>query len=289
MSFLSGKYDLLNYISGLGGYYDADGNIVESVSNYSGTLYSDIYQDFLEFKKQTGGVLHQYKCIKEITPNNQDFVASKAPWFKVIKHVKKVQDKRRKSGYRETVEYTYSYYGNEYTAKELKKNGGVTITVEIHFDTLLELAMYFPYTVSRMSCTNGNRYIVISDESYVERHYDGLIQSGFETPRDYYNKLLVEYIRDLSFKYFNPSGKEHVETIAFKEHDGKYVGKTSKPIDTDFDVESEDESRTYYSSPKVIDPDKGLIEISEIDFKSCLGDKPSVYYVEKTHKTLYLE
>ena len=69
MSFLSGKCDLLDHISGLGGYYDKHANLITFIEEYSGPLYSDIYRDFLVFKKQTGGVLHQYKRIKEVTPN----------------------------------------------------------------------------------------------------------------------------------------------------------------------------------------------------------------------------
>ena len=65
MSFLSGKCDLADLISGLGGYYDKDGNVIESMSEHTGPCYSDIYQDFLIFKKQNGGVLHQYKKNKK--------------------------------------------------------------------------------------------------------------------------------------------------------------------------------------------------------------------------------
>ena len=282
MSFLSGKCDLADHIAGLGGYYDKDGNVIESMSDHTGPCYSDIYQDFLIFKKQTGGVLHQYKKIKEITPNNHDFVASKSS-LKVIKHV------NRKSGFRESIEYTYEYLGKEYTAKELNKQGGVYITVDIHFDTLLELAMYFPYTISFMSVSDSKTNVVISEESYVERNYKELIQNGFETSRDHYNKRLVDYIKDLAFKYYDPSRREHVETITFTESDGKYIGKTSKPIDPDFELRWADESQSYHTPPIIIDSDNGLIGMDEEDFKKGLGNKALVYYVRKIDKVLYLQ
>ena len=288
MSFLSGKCDLLDHISGLGGYYDKDGNRITFIEEYCGPLYSDIYQDFLVFKKQTGGVLHQYKRIKEVTPNNHHFIESKLPEFKVITHKTKVQDRRTKSGFNERITYGYEYFGKEYTAQELKDKGGVSIIVDIHFDTLLELAMYFPYTVSVTSSADDKKYVVISEESYVERHYDELIQHGYEVSREHYNKLLVEYIKDLSFKYFDPRGKENVEIITFEEQDGKYIGKTSKPIDPDFEVKWNDKSQVHFSSPSIEDADKGLISIHENDFCNGFGDKAEIYYVEKTDKTLYL-
>ena len=52
MSRFSGKCDLFDHISGLGGWYDKEGNPIK-FGESSGPYYSDEYQDFLEFKKET--------------------------------------------------------------------------------------------------------------------------------------------------------------------------------------------------------------------------------------------
>ena len=121
MSRWSGKCDFADHIAGLGGWYDKDGNPVKFGQEGVGAYYSDELQDFREFKRKTGGVMYQHKRIKKIDEWNQDFVAKKCSNFKIIKHVNKVDDKRKKEGYREVVSYTYEYWGKEYTQKEINK------------------------------------------------------------------------------------------------------------------------------------------------------------------------
>ena len=115
MSIYSGKFDLCDFIIGTAGWYDKDGNPVK-MGEGSGAYYSDEYRDFLEFKKRTGGVLHQHKVLT-ITPWNHDEAMKLCPELEVIEHKKTVSDKRQKSGQREEVYYTYKYWGKEYTLK----------------------------------------------------------------------------------------------------------------------------------------------------------------------------
>ena len=66
MSRWSGKCDFADHISGLGGWYDKDGNPVKFGQEGVGAYYSDELQDFREFKRKTGGVMYQHKRIKKI-------------------------------------------------------------------------------------------------------------------------------------------------------------------------------------------------------------------------------
>ena len=59
MSVFSGKNDCVDYISGLGGWFDRDGKPVKL--GEANCYYSDEMLDFEEFKRQTGGVIHQRK------------------------------------------------------------------------------------------------------------------------------------------------------------------------------------------------------------------------------------
>ena len=167
MSCVSGKADLLDHISGLGGWYDKDGNPVKFGQDNVKVYYSDIMQDFEAFKKRTKGVIYQHVKVK-VDEWNQDYVKSHCKGFDFTKHTESINDKRCKSGKKEKYYYKYIYYGKEYNLKELNKHG-VYITKDIHFNTILDLIPYFPYLVTA-SLYNGDTCIVcISSESYVEK------------------------------------------------------------------------------------------------------------------------
>ena len=55
MSIYSGKCDLADHISGLGGWFDKDCNPVSFGQEGVGVFYSDEMLDFEAFKEQTGG------------------------------------------------------------------------------------------------------------------------------------------------------------------------------------------------------------------------------------------
>ena len=144
MSRWSGKCDFADHIAGIGGWYDRDGNPVEFGQKGVSVYYSDELKDFRAFKEKTGGVMYQHKRIKNIDEWNQKFIKDHCPGFNYVEHVNKIADKRCKSGVREEKYFTYTYFGQEYTQKEINKKG-VYITVEIHFDTLLDIIKYYPY------------------------------------------------------------------------------------------------------------------------------------------------
>ena len=294
MSFLSGKADLADFISGLGGWYNKNGKPVKFGDPGVGAYYSDIYRDFLEFKKRTKGVIYQHKRIKEVTQFNQQFIEEHCPSFKIIEQTLYAYDKRTKTSQRALTTYTYNYWGKEYTAKELKKKGGVFITVEIHFDNLLELLPYFPYVVVCAACDKDSQHIVIANEPYPEEQYESGLQHGFEHSRDYYTHKLAEYTREITLRYFNPEGREVFEDVEFeleecKEGDTpRYIAWLSWQIDTNFNVEWISD-KVHWTSPKVIDAEQGIIEMSKEDFTNFIGSKVMVKYVRYEEPPLWIK
>ena len=267
MSRFSGKCDLYDHIAGSGGWYDRDGNPVKIGQEGVGAYYSDEYKDFLAFKKLTGGVIYQHKKFK-ITPWNHEEATKLCPELEII-------EQPTQSGKRKKV-YTYKYYGKEYTEKELNKRG-VWITIDIHFNTLLDLIPYYPYIVS-MRCGST---VYISQESFVDKEIDNRLENGFYSDLwEHYKKELQNHYREIVLTYFNPEGREHIEEVEFDENG---IGKVSKPIDENFDLEWGWEDKTYHlcwTSPKIKDAEKGLIQISKEDLTRYIGKKMLVYYVE---------
>ena len=198
MSIFSGKNDLFDYISGLGGWFGRDGNPVKL--GEANCYYSDETLDFAEFKRQTGGVIHQRKKVT-VTEWNQEDVKNHCPGFDFTKHVRKIPDKRCKSKFREETYYTYSYYGKEYgSLKELNKQN-VYVTIDINFDTLLDIIPYYPYIVSSCSHNGGSTpesCVFISDKPYPIKRMEerlnmgGLVDDSFQR----YQRELNEHFRD---------------------------------------------------------------------------------------------
>ena len=287
MSNYSGKCDLADHVMGSGGWYDKDGNPVNFGDKDVHVFYSDEYQDFLAFKKATGGVLHQHKKIK-VNEWNQDFVAEHCNNFEIIKHTEQITDKRLKDGTRNKVSYTYKYYGKEYTLKELNKHG-VYITIDIRFDTLLDLIPYYPYIVTVCCCCDGKETVYISDESFAISERDDMFEYGYDSSLwEYYVKNLQNHYKDVVLRYFNPEGREHIEELTFDEN---RQAKVSKPIDPNFKVEW-DTNKAHWTSPKVVDYEKGIIEMSEQDYGGeyggYLGKIMKVKYVEAKQHELWL-
>ena len=224
---------------------------------------------FNYFKKVTGGVLYQHYNIEHVTDDNKLFVKEHCENFDY-----KTVEKTTPSG-KVKKETIYTYYGREYTEKELKKKGGVFIKLEIHFDTLLDLIPYFPYLITMMTADKDGEIIYITRESYVDTQYKKLLDSGFETKMyDYYKKELQNYTRDITLKYFNPIGREVAETLEFDEN---RQAKTSHQIDYNFEPKRLT-TKSHWTSPKIVD--SNTIEISKDDYDTYLGTKVSVFYVK---------
>ena len=285
MSKMSGKCDLYDHIGGMGGWYDRDGNPVKFGDENVHVYYSDEMQDFIEFKRRTGGVMYQHMRI-EVTELNQKLVSKKCKQFKVIEHVERVKDKRLKSGEKEKTTYTYEYFGKEYkTLKELNKKH-VYITKEIHFDTLLDIIPYYPYIVSTSFSDKDKAIVYLSNKSFVDEEEELALKHGWErSSTDFYRKELQDHYREVVLRYYNPAGREQTELVSFNEEG---IGYVSNPIDTNFYVQWKfDKPTSFWTSPEVLDADKGMIKISKNDLSS-FGNKLNVYYVKQAEKKIYL-
>lgn len=210
MSKFSGKCDLYDHIAGLGGWYDKDGNQVKFGQNGVNCYYSDEFQDFEAFKKATGGVIYQTHHINKVTKYNQYFIEEHNINFRVIKHHKQIADKRKKSGFREKISYTYSFFDKEYTAQELNKQGGVYITTEIHFDEITDIIKYYPYTITMSyGDKNGKSIVYISRESFVDREHKESMQYGYLSEmKKVYDKELADHYKEVICRYYIPKEKK---------------------------------------------------------------------------------
>ena len=283
MSMFSGKCDLFDHIAGCGGWYDKDGNPVKFGQEGINCYYSDEMRDFLAFKKQTNGLLHQHKKITLTAYNHQE-IKKLCPNFDYIEHTKEVQDKRCTSGSRTEKYLTYKYYNKEYTLQELNKKG-IYITIDIKFDTLLDLIPYYPYIVTM---SHGST-VYISDESYVDEELNSNLKYGYYSDFwQYYKQQLQDHYREIVLRYFNPTGRENIEEVIF-DSDG--IGHVSKAIDENFYIEwrwKDKNHLSYWTNPKVIDASAGVIKIHKNDLER-FGNKMLVYYVEATDYQLYLD
>lgn len=279
MSKYSGKCDLFDYMSGLGGWFDKDGSPA-ALGEGPGPYYSDEWLDFLAFKKATGGVLHQHKKVA-LTAWNAEAIKKRCSGFDYKKIVTEVEDKRYKDGIRKDVSYTYIYYGKEYTLKELNKKG-IYITLDIHFDTLLDLIPYYPYIVSAAAHSPEKTIIYISDLPYpIEERNDSFKNGVILDHRfQYYAKELQDHYKDIVLKYYNPACKEVIETLKFNLADDKYIAETSYEVDDQFPVEwiFDDEKFLHWKSPELLSNHE--IVMCKQDAEKFLGTTMKVKYVK---------
>ena len=286
MSIWSGKCDLADHLS-FCKMRTKDGSDKKEDLDKARVLYNDEMECFKIFKQRTGGVLHQHKRI-EVTEDNQDFVANRCGNFKIIPHTEKVIGKNGKE--REKTTYTYNYWGTEYkNLKELNKHH-VYIVIDIHFDTLLDLIPYYPYIVSASYWNEDKEVVFISNESWVITERDKHYQYGYDGNgmAEHYMKALQDHYREVVLRWFNPAGRECEETLEFDEN---RIAFTHNSIDSNFPVTwvFKDGPKTYWCSPKVIDAEKGEIEMNQDDFEHFIGRKATVAYVCYKEYPLYLD
>ena len=282
MSVYSGKCDLADLITGQGGYFDKDGKPVKFSDEGVRVCYSDEWLDFLAFKKKTKGILYQHKNVK-VNSYNHDKIKEHCKEFDFREAKSLIQDNRTIAGYREKKYYIYTYYGKEYTEKELNAKGGVYIQVEIKFDTLLDLLEYYPYLTSTVFSTEDQMKVFIHSRSFVDEEFDNAVESGYIlNTRAYYKKKLAEHYAEVALRYYNPTGHEVSEEISFDENG---VGCTSKPINDRFSLQWDSEwlcekkgDSSHWTSPKIVGPNKVLM--SKQDLTHYIGNKARVKYVE---------
>lgn len=292
MSQFSGEYDLADHIGGQGGWFDKNGNPAKMGSGTS-PLYSDEMLDFIAFKKRTGGVIHQHKKIK-VSEWNQKDVEAHCPAFKVFEHTRKLPDKRTKSGFREETYYTYEYYGKEYkNLKELNKKN-VYVTIDITFDTLLDILPYYPYTISFCSCNEDTETVFISNLPGPLKDMEDSYESGgfLNNSWPWYQKKLQEHTQEVILRYFNPEGREVIEEVEFKPFEDKYIGYLSNDADTNFRATwvFDDGNRVnFWTSPKIVEGDRtNVVEMSKYDYENFIGHKAKIKYVKAMKHELHL-
>lgn len=278
MSRWSGKADFADHIAGMGGWYDRDGNPVEFGQKGVYAYYSDELKDFRAFKEKTGGVMYQHKRIKNIDEWNQKFIKDHCPGFNYVEHVNKIADKRCKSGVREEKYFTYTYFGQEYTQKEINKKG-VYITVEIHFDTLLDIIKYYPYIVSSCYSSEGKHIVYLSDRSFVDEEYDRHLQHGFEGLKADYDKKLAEHYLEVAKDYYLRDLDERecflfFDTATVDHEDDKYIYyKTVRRIDDLHKAEwyfINGQVVLHWDDPKIID--EHTIRVTKVNITDYLKD-----------------
>lgn len=285
MSQYSGKCDLKDWIAGQGGWFDKNGNPVKMGDSFDGCYYSDEMLDFKAFKKSTGGVLHQHKKVK-VTEWNQFEIAKHCPELKIHSCDEILIDKRYTSNEKTKTIYTYTYWNKEYKSlKELNKHG-VYVTIDIHFDTLLDLIPYYPYIVSIVTQGDDRQVVYISDQSYVIEARNSSIENGhFDNFWEYDTKQLQKHYIDVVLEYFNPVGREVEEDLTFfkecTQNGDRYIAYTRYPIDENIEVKWITD-KSHWTSPKRID--EHTVEMLKEDFERYLGNKCKVYYVKKKDK-----
>lgn len=258
MSIFTGKsVDLADCLFGCGGYYDKDRNPVKFGQEGVNCYYSDILKDFEAFKEKTKGVIYQQQHIKNVDERNHDLVSKYNKNFKILKHTDKIVDKRAKQGFRTKTYYTYSYYGLEYSQKELKKKGGVWIDVEIHFNTILDLIKYMPYHVYQECGSPNGLYVVIGSNSYVESEYQEHLQYGFESMRYIYDRnlrdLYVDIVRRLDYKLKERTHTEEIVIIGESEDPEYMVAEVSHEVDYNHPIQfvwDDKKKHAHWTSPK---------------------------------------
>lgn len=265
-------------------------------------LYSDIMECFRIFKEKTGGILHRDVHI-DVNENNCKLVAEKCEEFKEFSFKTtplKVVDKRSKSGFREETLYTYTYLGEEYTEKELRKRGGVYIDDPIKFDNILELIPYFPYLVTMLYNSENKMVVYISEDSFAEREHIQHLQAGFDSSMiHHYRKELAEIYYDVCKDYLLYKLEERTKIISIEDlvsyDEHNYIMKVKNGIDENHAVKYfwvDGTARTHWCSPKMLD--KYTIMLNKQDVDSYLADaikegNVKIKYVEYVDFPLYLD
>lgn len=290
MGKYSGRYDLYDKIM-MQHFRTAEGSDKEEDLDKARVYYSDEYECFNEFKEATSGTIYQHKKI-EVNLDNQNMVASMCKNFEVIELP--LEENQRKP------RYNYKYYTREYKSlKEINKQG-VYITLEIHFNTILDLIPYYPYIASVMVSNEGKKIIYISDEPYTIEERDRMLKfghSGSLNMYEYYTKQLQEHYVEVVQRYYTPNPNvleyEEVEFEAksfFADEPIVYYGKLKNKIDPRFPVKwyweenGREVIKDHWSDPEVIDYEKGIIKAHKYNIEHY-GNKMVVkYYIYQTPK-----
>jgi len=297
VSIFSGRADLFDHMM-MEKLRTKEGSDKKEDTEKAKVLYGDIMECFRIFKKKTGGILHRHVHI-DVDEWNQRFVASKCPEFSFKEIKTKISDKRFKKGEKEEVNYIYTYFGKEYTKKELHKHGGVYIDDPIYFDNILELVPYFPYIITMGSCNDEKETIYISKESFAEQEHEKMLQSGYDSKTiHYYRKNLADIYFKICKEYLMYNLEARTKVIHIKDlvknDDSDYYIKIDKGVDENHAVEyvwNDGTVHSHWTSPKLIDKNTILLSQKDVDcylFADIKTDSVKIKYVEYCEFPFYL-
>lgn len=273
MSMFSGKCDLYDHIM-MSKMYDVPGGYV-----------SDELECFRIFKEKTGGVIYQQYPIK-VTELNRDLVKDHCKSFDYTCEEYTVPDKRCKSGVRKEKAYKYTYLGNEKPLGEINKLG-VYITVEVKFDTLLDIIPYYPYLVSMCYSDKEREVVFITRESYTDSSFKSGLASGYLAGmKPFYDKTLQEHYLDVCKNYYLYRYDERVRLEPINVDTSTGIGTTQEPIDDLHPIEyvwSDRHHHLYYSDPVLIDDTHYQMHKNDVETKlrSDDGSIAMIKYVAK--------
>lgn len=269
MSKFSGKCDLYDHIMMMKHYPKADNPNI---------LVSDEMECFELFKEVTNGVI--YKGINiEVNEYNQKLVSELCEYFTF--------EELPKPSPRHKQRYVYKYFGEEMTLKQLNKRG-VYIAIPIHFETLLDIIPYYPYIVVCAFCKDGKESITISSKSFVDSQIEDALKFG-RLPYIDYKKELQNHYKEVVNRHFNPEGRKVTKTFSLTSGMDLTRFDLSEALDYNWDIEVlRDRHHWIYSSPKIIDAEKGIIDISKV-WPGEEFDQITLTYVCKLDRKLYLE
>lgn len=269
MSKFSGKCDLCDHIMMMKSHPKADNHNV---------LVSDEMECFELFKQATGGVI--YKEIQiEVNEYNQKFISDLCDYF-TFEPIPKISERHKQR-------YSYKYFGQEMTLKQLNKEG-VHVAVPIHFETLLDIIPYYPHIVICAFCQDGKQQITISGKSFVDTQIEDALKFGRFPYVDYKKELQKHYI-DVVTRYFNADSRKVTQTFQIAPEIDLTQFKLPEAIDYNWEIEVvRDRHSWIYSSPKIIDPEAGIIDISKV-WPGEPIEQITLTYVRKPERKLYLE
>ena len=96
---------------------------------------------------------------------------------------------------------------------------------------------------------------------------------------DCYRQQLAKHYQEVVLRYYNPAGREIEEYAKFDQETKQAT--LANGIDERFSVMwVNPEKKSFWTSPKVVDYDRGIIEISEADL-GTFGNNVLVRYVKK--------
>lgn len=269
MSKFSGKCDLYDHIMMMKNYPKEDNPNV---------LISDEMECFELFKEATGGVIYKGVNI-QVNEYNQKLISELCEYFTF--------EALPKASPRHKQRYVYKYFGQELTLKQLNKQG-VYVAIPINFETLLDIIPYYPHIIVCAFSQDGKQRITISDKSFVDSQISDALKFGRFPYIDYKKELQKHYV-DVVNRYFNPEGRKVTKTFQITPDLDLTHFELSESLDYNWDIEVvRDRHFWIYSSPKIIDVEKGIIDISKV-WPGELIEQITLTYVRKPERKLYLE